>query len=306
MALRAFQSNPSVGGFGGENESRIAASQSTRIGGRQRNASGDAASRRAQGDFDTATNNDGDINVGGCGAFAQIVKELVDNAVDACASPSNDSDANAADADQEQKSMKRVRVHITSATIPVVRHSDDGEDTENSSVENTTMDCLRVEICDNGCGMENIDDCVTAFRSNKNGGATRQSNGGDNGQQAGEKSVESTQSKATKKKGGKKQTSSQNQPPSDNNENYTSGRYGVGLTLCLLHAQRLVPGTGASITSATASAKEWTRAVYEADIDADNIVCKKKEQFPKEVEDECGTTISLYVPVSIYIIITNF
>ena len=306
MALRAFQSNPSVGGFGGENESRIAASQSTRIGGRQRNASGDAASRRAQGDFDTATNNDGDINVGGCGAFAQIVKELVDNAVDACASPSNDSDANAADADQEKKSMKRVRVHITSATVPVVRHEE--EDTENSSVENTTMDCLRVEICDNGCGMENIDDCVTAFRSNKNGTA-RQTNGNDNGQQAGEKSksVESsTQSKATKKKGGKKQTSSQNQPPSDNNENYTSGRYGVGLTLCLLHAQRLVPGTGASITSATASAKEWTRAVYEADIDADNIVCKKKEQFPKEVEDECGTTISLYVPVSIYSIITNF
>ena len=303
MALRAFQSNPSVGGFGGENESRIAASQSTRIGGRQRNASGDAASRRAQGDFDTATNNDGDINVGGCGAFAQIVKELVDNAVDACASPSNDSDANAADADQEKKSMKRVRVHITSATVPVVRHEE--EDTENSSVENTTMDCLRVEICDNGCGMENIDDCVTAFRSNKNGTA-RQTNGNDNGQQAGEKSVESsTQSKATKKKGGKKQTSSQNQPPSDNNENYTSGRYG-GLTLCLLHAQRLVPGTGASITSATASAKEWTRAVYEADIDADNIVCKKKEQFPKEVEDECGTTISLYVPVSIYSIITNF
>lgn len=299
MALRAFQSNPSVGGFGGENESRIAASQS-RIGGRQRNASGDAASRRSQDDFDTATNNDGDINVGSCGAFAQIVKELVDNAVDACASKSND-------ADQEKKPMKRVRVHITSATVPVGRHITNEEDnTENS--ENTTMDCLRVEICDNGCGMENIDDCVTAFRSNKNGTA-RQTNGNDNGQQAGEKSksVESsTQSKATKKKGGKKQTSSQNQPSSTINEDYTSGRYGVGLTLCLLHAQRLVPGTGASITSATASAQEWTRAVYEADIDADNIVCKKKEQFPKEVEDECGTTISLYVPVSIYSIITIF
>ena len=56
MALRTFRHNPSLGGFGGES--------STAIG----------------GGVDGTTNKAVDAD-----AFAQIIKELVDNAVDACA-----------------------------------------------------------------------------------------------------------------------------------------------------------------------------------------------------------------------------
>jgi hypothetical protein len=84
---------------------------------------------------------------------------------------------------------------------------------------------------------------------------------------------------------------------SEINDGYTSGRYGVGLTLCLLHAQRLVPGTGACVTSATAKCSTWVRATYEPDADGDVIVCRRKERFAK-MHGESGTTISLMVPVS--------
>eukprot|EP00579_Thalassiosira_antarctica_P016455 CAMPEP_0201929266 /NCGR_PEP_ID=MMETSP0903-20130614/22623_1 /ASSEMBLY_ACC=CAM_ASM_000552 /TAXON_ID=420261 /ORGANISM="Thalassiosira antarctica, Strain CCMP982" /LENGTH=1108 /DNA_ID=CAMNT_0048467989 /DNA_START=71 /DNA_END=3394 /DNA_ORIENTATION=- len=311
MALRAFQSNPSIGGFGGESLfSRLQgpiqfASSQSRIGDKHPNAAGrrgaGAASRTArpssQDDIDPAKNSGGQFAAGSCDAFAQIVKELVDNAVDACVHAEKKISDGNENTEQEEKIMKRVRVTMTSVEVEVPgRPNTNDEDPATSVTENIeTMECLRIDISDNGCGMENIDDCVTAFRSNKNG-ATKQGDNFRNSKKTGEKSEEATKCNAKKKKGSKKQKSSQKQTPSDSNENYTSGRYGVGLTLCLLHAQRLCPGTGACITSATASADEWTRAVYEPDTGVDDIVCKKKENFPKEIEGESGTTISILVP----------
>ena len=242
--LRSFANNPSLGGFGGE--SQLATQLSQTIGIRQEN------------DNEKSTNNNINDNnntqgeVGSCDAFVQILKELVDNAVDACVSPNEKTTIKG---DKDNTTMKRVRVKITSESVPVA---------------SKMMDCLRLEVSDNGCGMEDIDKCVSAFSSNK-------------------QQTKDTSSKVDKTK---------TQLSNGNTENYTSGRYGVGLTLCILHAQRLVPGTGASITSATSSSDQWTRAVYEPDTNADSIVCKKREQFPKHNNDECGTTISLLVPVS--------
>ena len=268
MALRAFKSNPSIGGFGGEYVS-------SRLGG---DADADASSSRAK--------------VGGsCDAFAQIVKELVDNAVDACAPFEDATTTIGIEGANRERTMKRVRVSITSTTVPVARDNDNDTD---SGVSIPERSCLRIEVSDNGCGMADSDYCVSAFNSNKKGQTSNVES------QTSKKSTKRkplllTVKNANEKKatGGKekKKTSS------DSNENYTSGRYGVGLTLCLLHAQRLVPGTGACVTSATASSSEWTRAIYEPDTDADAIVCKKKDKFPKVV-GESGTTISLLVPVS--------
>jgi len=258
--LRSFANNPSLGGFGGESQYWV--------GNRQDN------------DIEKSTNaninnnNTQDNVAGSCDAFVQILKELVDNAVDACVSS---NDKTTTKDDKDNTTMKRVRVKITSESVPVA---------------SKMMNCLRLEVSDNGCGMEDIDKCVSAFSSNK-----QQTKDGRNDNDVGEKGSE-MQSIGKKKKVDKtkKQSSSNN---NGSTENYTSGRYGVGLTLCILHAQRLVPGTGASITSATASSNQWTRAVYEPDTSADSIVCKKREQFPKHSENECGTTISLLVPVSV-------
>jgi len=264
--LRSFANNPSLGGFGGE--SQLATQLSQTVGNRQDN------------DIEKSTNaninnnNTQDNVAGSCDAFVQILKELVDNAVDACVS-SNDKTTTMDDKDNT--TMKRVRVKITSESVPVA---------------SKMMNCLRLEVSDNGCGMEDIDKCVSAFSSNK-----QQTKDGRNDNDVGEKVWSEMQSIGKKKKVDKtkKQSSSNN---NGSTENYTSGRYGVGLTLCILHAQRLVPGTGASITSATASSEQWTRAVYEPDTTADSIVCKKREQFPKHSGNESGTTISLLVPVS--------
>jgi len=302
MALRAFQSNPSIGGFGAESHfgglgpSRFGPSQSS-LGDKRHDSAGrkggDAASRTTQrlsnANTDPAAENGGQFVAGSCDAFAQIVKELVDNAVDACAPVEIENDVSNRNGDANQKKiMKRVRVTMTAVKVSVRTNDNENDSGTLVAEDSKTMDCLRIEVSDNGCGMENIDDCVSAFTSNKNGATMGNADGGE-GRKAGEKSGEATQSNAKKKKVDKKQKSF------DSNENYTSGRYGVGLTLCLLHAQRLVPGTGACITSATASAAEWTRATYEPDTGADNIVCKKKETFPK-LTGEFGTTISLLVP----------
>ena len=297
MALRAFQANPSIGGFGGESQLHDDGNQILSARGAIGNGSLDQ------------TNNGNGFGVGSGDAFAQIVKELVDNAVDACTDIGSNATTTTTtkkyNDEEEKKIIKRVRVDITVATVQIKLnananandndtdqiHSNTTDDEDNYT---KTMECLRVVISDNGCGMENIDDCVTAFRSNKIGPAKQNKNNHIGGDDEGKKkSVKSSKSHAKKKKqGGKKQTKD------TNNENYTSGRYGVGLTLCLLHAQRLVPGCGVYITSATASATEWTRSIYEPDTEADDIVCQKTEHLPKVVDDECGTTISLYVPVS--------
>jgi DNA topoisomerase VI subunit B len=195
MALRAFRANPCLGGFGGESSGR-----------RKVNSH--------------ATEKD-------CDAFAQIVKELVDNAVDACYNSQG----------------KRIRVVIERL------EQDDEEDGEYSDADFV----LRVTVSDNGRGMEDIQQCVNAFRSSKAGNTS--------------------------------------------DEEDTAGRYGIGLTLCLLHAQRLVPDSCASITSATLNSLHFTRASYVVDTEGDSVRCVKRELLPKTNPTESGTAVSLLVPV---------
>jgi len=130
--------------------------------------------------------------------------------------------------------------------------NDDGEYTEVDHV-------LRVTVSDNGISMENIQDCVNAFRTSKAGN------------DAEEEAAENT-----------------------------AGRYGIGLTLCLLHAQRLIPESCASITSATTESLQFTRASYVVDTDGDSVLCVKQEQLPKNSPEESGTAVSLLVPVSVW------
>lgn len=198
MALRAFRANPCLGGFGGESSGRLKVNSH-------------------------ATEKD-------CDAFAQIVKELVDNAVDACHH-------------SQDKGKQRIRVVIERL------EQEDHDDAEYVGVDYL----LRVTVSDNGCGMADIQQCVNAFRSSKAG----------------------------------------NTPV----EKDTAGRYGIGLTLCLLHAQRLVPDSCASITSATSDALHFTRASYVVDTEGDSVTCVKRELLPKTNPTESGTAVSLLVPV---------
>ena len=100
MALRAFHANPSIGGFGGESTSDILLLHPC-------NKESEIANTIAHS---------GD-------AICQIVKELVDNAIDACQG-----------GDQNKK--QRVKVEVVPCR-------------SNDSI-------LQVTISDNGCGMENI------------------------------------------------------------------------------------------------------------------------------------------------------
>jgi hypothetical protein len=109
-------------------------------------------------------------------------------------------------------------------------------------------------------------------------------------------------SKAVAKTGGgkkkNKKQSKLNDEAADDDDGYTSGRYGIGLTLCLLHAQHLVPGSVTCITSTTSTSEHWIRSIYQVDMDADRVTCKKREELVKESVGECGTIVSLLVPVS--------
>lgn len=214
--LEAFHANPALGGFG--NESGLL--------------------------------NGGRLKEGDCDAFAQIVKELVDNAVDACrSSTTNTSTAPRRRTATTNTSIKRVQVRFTEVSPTI----------------------LRVTVTDNGCGMACIQDCVEAFQTNKRGG-------------------EATSTTGT-----------------------TAGRYGLGLTLCLLHAQRLVPNSIASITSATKEKACFEQRDYKIDISGSSdgtngdgegggsdecVKCIRTVEKPKKISEECGTSVSLLVPVS--------
>ena len=74
----------------------------------------------------------------------------------------------------------------------------------------------------------------------------------------------------------------------------------LGLSLvCLLHAQRLVPNTRASIKSATAEQDRWTVMSCVVDTEADSVRCFPGPSVPKTIKGESGTSISLLVPVRI-------
>lgn len=250
MALRTFRSNPNLGGFGSE-------STAPHILGSHTNA-----------------------NAEDCDAFAQIIKELVDNAVDACGTGiTNKAPEKKKTKDTPAHKNKRVRVVIEQFVAPGASSkggankevNDDNpnereetdrapaaneeERSKSDANEDTTEDStelLRVVVSDNGCGMADIQSCVEAFKSSKAG----------------------------------------------NDQQMTAGRYGIGLTLCLLHAQRLVPNSCASITSATTGAKHFTKAQYVVDTEGDSVRCVDRNLLPKSNPEESGTSVSLLVPVS--------
>jgi DNA topoisomerase VI subunit B len=230
MALRAFHANPCIGGFGGESSTPNLIRPNNRCVGQLQSFSTDPG--QSAGD-----------------AFCQIVKELVDNAVDAInSSLENDEQEN------KGKSKKRIRVEI----MPYQPSSNnDGND---DSVPSQGL--LQVSILDNGCGMENIQDCVNAFQSSK-------------------------------------AYSQYNTTGMDKHQRTTSGRYGIGLTLCLLHAQRLVPYSYACITSTKKGWRYQARAFFVVDPEDDRILCDTEEQIPKQGDyDSSGTCVSLLIPVS--------
>ena len=311
MALRAFSCNPSLGGFGSENVGALA--------GRRRpqqdpvpTTSGDTrsiqsanrnGSNAAQGRQHTEPNHVDSYGYGGGGgdAFAQILKELVDNAVDACCAAAvtsetscrttrtSTTDDHGADDTSTSTSraldLKRVRVVIEPVATSSGRAQDDAKEASTASPPGTKKELLRVSVNDNGVGMSSIEDCVEAFRTSKRSNDrfppdNSQSSVGTGSMSGSVGAAESQQPK----------------PPG---EGQTAGRYGIGLTLCLLHSQRLCPNSVASITSATADAIQWTRASYVVDTEGDRVRCVKKELLDKKA-GESGTMVSLLVPVSCF------
>jgi hypothetical protein len=284
MALRAFQSNPAIGGFGGEGGSSVlhcinqnrATKKATQNKEQSTSTGPDKATRQQQSSASSQLAGES------CDAFAQIVKELVDNAVDACAREKNDDigKENEHAASASSSLSKRVRVEIKPTQISL------GDDNDDAT---TTMDCLRVKVSDNGCGMEDIDDCVSAFGSTKNRNVSSQQQ-------------QTSAKQTTKGKKSKSESKENNSGSNTNNKHapssYTSGRYGVGLTLCLLHAQRLVPNSVTLIVTSTKTSDHWTIRRYRADTEKDEIVCLKEERLPKIDKEECGTIVEVLVPVS--------
>ena len=275
MALWAFHNNPGIGGFGEstppilldgtasrtntcrQNDSRrqpkkqdkrLSSSSSTKFkdGIKQPNTIHCYDDHSYDGDTTRFTANkqnsiaDGDL-------LCQIVKELVDNAVDACRS---DVDDGSHSSNRKSNHKKRIRVDIRSPSTNGGSRPDG---------------VLQITVTDNGCGMENIQKSVNAFQSTKDG--DRHPIGNRHG----------------------------------NNRNHTSGRYGIGLTLCLLHAQRCVPNSRACISSATPKSKFRTRAFFEVDKEEDAVNCVQEEvtDFADSGQGlPSGTCVSLLVPVS--------
>lgn len=185
-------------------------------------------------------------------AFCQIVKELVDNAVDACSTEAVIGDST---------TKRRVRVDIKKY--------------------NEQDDLLSVTVSDTGSGMNNIADCVGAFHSSK--------------QVASKNNDDDTE--PSKRKGNSKKTSSKilKEPKED----HTAGRYGVGLTLCLLHAQRLVPESCAFIQSATRDHTQWNVVLAVVDTEQDRIRCVSRPRLQKASLNESGTSVSVLLPVCV-------
>ncbi len=299
MALRAFLHNPSIGGFGNEsgfgNEGggllMIREGQQQEFRNAHQGINNNTSKRRNKNStiltsikYDPKSKSAPTLANNYSDAFVQIVKELVDNAVDACNLSScyigqsdffrNDGSKNQSNKKSKSKVLKRVRVSIEK--VHSMNPSDNDIHDENDKNEEEGEECnsnlLRVTVTDNGCGMMDIEKCVSAFSSSKGGT-------------------------------GKLETSNEVEDCSTNNQEIkgqTVGRYGIGLTLCLLHAQRLVPDSYTSITSSTSSQKAWTVAKFVVDAERDTVVCVEKKTVGKKKNflDSSGTTISLLVPVS--------
>lgn len=221
MALHTFHSNPALGGFG-------------------------EASRSIPSKENHSLKSD---HV----AFVQIVKELVDNAVDACRWT--------ADSNPKHTTEKRVRVVIESCLNA-------GE----NSQPRDSLNLLRVTVTDNGQGMDDIQQCINPFQSNK---AYRFDKKATNASSLVPMAGKGTHAEATT----------------------SCGRYGIGLTLSLLHGQRLVPNSSFQITSATSSSFYWRNTVWVVDKEEDTIKCIKQWHIQKFHPSESGTKVSLVLPV---------
>jgi hypothetical protein len=173
MALRTFRSNPALGGFGGESSTLIDTEEHRGV--RQSSPGGDA--------------------------FAQIIKEIVDNAVDAC---TEDDNINRRKVPNEEKMtrIKRVRVVIERFETEAERDTDCSGKADKTG-SNSSDEVLRVTVSDNGCGMKDIQACVDPFHTSK--------------------------AHATLGTG----TTSSTRPTQ-----HTSGRYGIGLTRKCYDAQK--------------------------------------------------------------------
>jgi hypothetical protein len=68
-----------------------------------------------------------------------------------------------------------------------------------------------------------------------------------------------------------------------------------------LHAQRLVPDSCASIQSAVSSDKEWKLVTAVVDTDQDRVQCFSRDGIPKSSPSESGTSISILVPVRLFV-----
>lgn len=286
MALRAFQNNPSIGGFGNEsggllpqegqairnNHSSITINSGDNI-----NKPKLVGTKTSVQSSSKPLNQSRYHSSAGSDAFAQILKELVDNAVDACSS-SNDryyrNDGENIGLQSNHEKRKRVIVSIEKVESDE-SSTDNGQ--SNSIDDNTLLggcdEFLQVTVADNGCGMEDIEKCVSAFSSSK--GGTNVSTG----EQTSNNDLRSDQEKQ--------------------NTTTTAGRYGIGLTLCLLHAQRLVPNSCTSIISSTSTQPKWKVAKFVVDANRDKVVCVEKKTLEKKRNiNESGTIVRLRVPVS--------
>jgi hypothetical protein len=240
MALRAFHANPCIGGFGGENTTPSLLRNNNR-----KSRNGHCQHPQDTPQHPAVGGNSGD-------AFCQIVKELVDNAVDAV-NTSLQSECPSKEWDKK----KRIRVEIN----PYPKQSNIGvNDANDTNLSKAPSDLLKIDVLDNGCGMENIQKCVDAFHSTKANSQSQGTRGREEG------------------------------------HSNTSGRYGIGLTLCLLHAQRLVPNSYTCITSTKKGMSYTSRALFVVDPENDAVVCHEEEQIPKRNHDESGTSVSLLFP----------
>ena len=160
MALRTFRHNPALGGFGGESSLLDESSSSTNAG---------------------------------ADAFCQIIKELVDNAVDACRfpqkQPTRQRNGNHHKHTSNKKSFNEKHKSSTVFSDKAYRVRINLD----PAIEDDGTELLRVTVTDNGCGMEDIQKCVDAFQTSKGHNA----NSNDKGSKQGKN---------------------------------TSGRYGIGLT----------------------------------------------------------------------------
>jgi hypothetical protein len=288
MALRAFHANPGIGGFGESTTTNTAASNyndfvelsSSYNKKKNKKDSDDSNDDKYARENYNGTNGNGDL-------LCQIVKELVDNAVDACRSSCSsrydyhDDEEEGGEEEEERRRRQGGGGVRTSGThnrnqkrikIEISPPPNDADNNNNNSI-------LQVTVSDNGCGMESIQDCVNAFHSSKRGDDSINVNN-------------STNSKNNN-------NSNNNNTNNTNSKNHTSGRYGIGLTLCILHAQRCVPNSRVCITSVSAKSKYRTRAVFEVDKQGDSVDCVQEEVSPVTTsEHESGTCVSLLVPVS--------